>query len=55
MPQSDIPHLADAYMHTAPSSPKAKYLWEAFHHAQEAQDQPAPLPIDAESTSKSHC
>ena len=36
MPQSDVPSLTDAYMHTAPSSPKAKYLWEAFHHAQEA-------------------
>ena len=37
-----------------PSSPKAKYLWEAFHHAQEARDQPAPLPMDAESPSKSN-
>ena len=56
MPQLDIPSLVDAYMQRAPSSPKAKYLWEAFHRAQEAQDQSAPLPMDAESTSKSrHC
>ena len=58
MPQSDVPSLADAYMHTAPSSPKAKYLWEAFNHAKgyasEARDRTPPLlPMEAESTSKS--
>ena len=57
MPQSDIPNLADTYMYIAPSSPKAKYLWEAFNHAKkyasEARDRTPPLlPIDAESTSK---
>ena len=60
MPQSDIPSLADTYIHTAPSSPKAKYLWEAFNHAKEyvskARDRTPPLlPIDAESTIKSCC
>ena len=60
MPQSDVPNLADAYMHIAPSSPKAKYLWEAFNHAKEyaseARDRTPPLlPMDAEFTSKSHC
>ena len=59
MPQSDIPNLADAYMHTASSSPKAKYLWEAFNcakeYASEAQDRTPPLlPMDAESTNKLH-
>ena len=58
MPQSDVPNLVDAYMHTAPSSPKAKYLWEAFNHAKEyaseARDRTPPLlPMEAESTSKS--
>ena len=58
MPQSDVPNLADAYMYTAPSSPKAKYLWEAFNrakeYASEARDRtPPPLPMEAESTSKS--
>ena len=58
MPQSDVPNLADAYMHIAPSSPKAKYLWEAFNHAKEytseARDRTSPpLPMDAESTNKS--
>ena len=47
-------------MHTAPNSPKAKYLWEAFNHAKEytskARDRtPPPLPMDEESTTKSHC
>ena len=56
MPQSDIPHLADTYMQMSPSFPKSKYFWEAFHCAQEAQDQAPPLlSMDAESTSKSHC
>ena len=60
MPQSDVPNLMDAYMHTAPSSPKAEYLWEAFNHAKEytskARDRTPPLlPMDAESTSKAHC
>ena len=60
MPQSDVPNLVDAYMHIAPSSPKAKYLWEAFNrakeYASEARDRtPLLLPIDAESTNKSHC
>ena len=46
-------------MHTAPSSPKAKYLWEAFNHAKEyaseARDRTSPpLPMEAESTAKSH-
>ena len=46
-------------MQTSPSSPKAKYLWEAFNHAKEyaseARDRtPPPLPMKAESTSKSH-
>ena len=59
MPQSDIPSLADAYMHTAPSSPKAKYLWEAFNRAKEyasdARDRTPPsLPMNKESTTKSH-
>ena len=58
MPQSDVPNLADAYMQTSPSSPKAKYLWEAFkrakEYASEARDRtPPPLPMEAESTSKS--
>ena len=58
MPQSDVPNLADAYMHTVPSSPKAKYLWEAFNHAKEyaseARDRTLPpLPMEAESTSTS--
>ena len=35
MPQSDVPNLVDAYMQTLPSSPKAKYLWEAFNRAKE--------------------
>ena len=60
MPQSDIPNLADAYMHIAPSSPKAKYLWEAFNrakeYASEARDRTPPLlPMEAELTSKSCC
>ena len=59
MPQTNVPNLADAYMQTLPSSPKAKYLWEAFNHAKEyaseARDRTLPpLPMDAESTSKSH-
>ena len=59
MPQSDIPSLVDTYKHTAPSSPKAKYLWEAFNHAKEyaseARDRtPLPLPMNKESTTKSH-
>ena len=46
-------------MHIAPSSPKAKYLWEAFNHAKEyaseARDRTSPpLPMEAESTAKSH-
>ena len=58
MPQTDVPNLADAYMQTLPSSPKAKYLWEAFNrareYASEARDRTPPLrPIEAESTSKS--
>ena len=58
MPQSNVPNLADAYMQTSPSSPKAKYLWEAFNrakeYASEARDRtPPPLPMEAESTSKS--
>ena len=58
MPQSDVPSLADAYMHTAPNSPKAKYLWEAFNrakeYASEARDRtPPPLPMNEESTTKS--
>ena len=58
MSQSDIPSLADAYMQTSPSSPKAKYLWEAFNrakeYASEARDRtPPPLPMEAESTNKS--
>ena len=58
MPQSDVPSLADAYMQTSPSSPKAKYLWEAFNrakeYASEARDRtPPPLRMEAESTSKS--
>ena len=58
MPQSDVPNLADTYMQTSPSSPKAKYLWEAFNrakeYASEARDRtPPPLPMEAESTSKS--
>ena len=45
-------------MQTLPSSPKAKYLWEAFNrakeYASEARDRtPPPLPMEAESTSKS--
>ena len=60
MPHSDVPSLADTYMHTAPSSPKAKYLWEAFNcakeYASEARDRtPPPLPMNEESTAKSHC
>ena len=59
MPQLDVSSLADAYMQTSPSSPKAKYLWEAFNcakgYASEARDRtPPPLPMEAESTSKSH-
>ena len=59
MPQSDVPNLVDTYMHTAPSSPKAKYLWEAFNHAKEyaseAQDRTPPLlPMDAEFIDKLH-
>ena len=59
MPQSDVPSLVDAYMHTAPSSPKAKYLWEAFNrakeYASEARDRtPLLLPMNEESTAKSH-
>ena len=58
MPQSDVPNLADTYMQTSPSSPKAKYLWEAFNrakeYASEARDRtPSPLPMEAELTSKS--
>ena len=58
MPHSDVPSLADAYMHTAPSSPKAKYLWEAFNcakeYASEARDRTPPLlPMNKESTTKS--
>ena len=58
MPQSDVPSLADAYMQTSPSSPKAKYLWEAFNrakeYASEARDRTPPLlPMEAESTGKS--
>ena len=58
MPQSDVPNLADTYMQTLPSSPKAKYLWEAFNrakeYASEARDRtPSPLPMEAESSSKS--
>ena len=58
MPQSDVPSLADAYMQTSPSSPKAKYLWEAFNrakeYASEARDRtPSPLPMEAESSNKS--
>ena len=50
----------DAYMHTAPSSPKAKYLWEAFNRAKEytseARDRtPPPLPMEAELTNKLRC
>ena len=60
MPQSDVPNLADAYMHTTPSSLKAKYLWEAFNHAKEyaseARDRtPLLLPMEAELTTKSCC
>ena len=61
MPRSDVPSLADTYMHTALSPPKAKYLWEAFNRAKEytseARDRTPPLlPMEAESTSKScHC
>ena len=45
-------------MHTAPSSPKAKYLWEVFNcvkeYASKARDRtPPPLPMEAESTTKS--
>ena len=59
MPQSDVPHLTDTYMHIALSSPKAKYLWEAFNcakeYASEARDRtPPPLPMDEESTTKLH-
>ena len=58
MPQSDVPNLADTYMHIAPSSSKAKYLWEACNHAKEyaseARDRtPPPLPMNTESTDKS--
>ena len=58
MPQSNVPNLADTYMQTSPSSPKAKYLWEAFkrakEYASEARDRtPPPLPMEAELTSKS--
>ena len=47
-------------MHTASSSPKAKYLWEAFNcakeYASEARDRtPPPLPMEEESTTKSCC
>ena len=47
-------------MHTPPSSPKVKYLWEAFNRAKEyvseARDRTPPLLLmDAESTTKSHC
>ena len=60
IPQSGVPNLMDAYMQTLPSSPKAKYLWEAFNHAKkyasEARDRtPPPLPMEAESTNKSCC
>ena len=60
MPQLDVPNLADAYMQISLSSPKAKYLWEAFNrakeYASEARDRtPPPLPMEAESTSKSRC
>ena len=60
MPQTDVPNLADAYMQTLPSSPKAKYLWEAFNHAKEyaseARDRTLQLlPMNTESTSKSRC
>ena len=46
-------------MQTSPSSPKAKYLWEAFNRAKEyaskARDRTPPLlPMEVESTSKSH-
>ena len=46
-------------MQTAPSSPKAKYLWEAFNcakeYASEARDRTPPLlPMNKESTAKSH-
>ena len=59
MPQSDVPNLADTYMQTSPSFPKAKYLWEAFNHAKEytseARDRTLPpLLMKAESTTKSH-
>ena len=45
-------------MQTLPSSPKAKYLWEAFNrakeYASETRDRTPPLlPMEAESTSKS--
>ena len=58
MPQSDVPSLVDTYMHIALSSPKAKYLWEAFNHAKEyaseARDRTPPLlPMNKESTTKS--
>ena len=58
MPQLDVPNLADTYMQTSLSSPKAKYLWEAFNrakeYASEARDRtPPPLPMEAELTSKS--
>ena len=47
-------------MQTAPSSPKAKYLWEAFNRAKEytseARDRTPPLLLmEAESITKSHC
>ena len=56
---SNVPNLADTYMHTVPSSPKAKYLWEAFNHAKEytseARDRTSPLLLmNEESTAKSH-
>ena len=57
IPQSNVPNLVDTYMQTLPSSPKAKYLWEAFNcakeYASEARDRtPPPLPMEAELTSK---
>ena len=60
MPQTDVPNLTDAYMQTLPGSPTAKYLWEAFNpakeYASEARDRTLqPLPMNAESTSKSCC
>ena len=58
MPLSNIHNLMDTYMHTVSSSPKAKYLWEAFNRAKEytseARDRTSPLlPMNEESTAKS--